>query len=640
MSRDTEPEQVSRPFFGRVPDLAYALERARTQGLTVVIGRPQVGKSRLLRQVYTDLRAQHGFLTGYAECSGETADLFLRALSDLYTSWIQDASYRQQLKLLYKQHKGNLVGGVGSMVATIVDKALALSQVTPPLVADIVKNGMLSLLDFQREFKSGGMTLPKLSYEQSRDLVVTLATLAQKPICLVLDAWDQSPALDREAALITNYLDHLSDWPAGCHVFLGVREGLENDPPARHAREFSSRNAAVALYPLGAMHLEDPAEKARLLRYLRDSVPAAQLAEDELLLELLDGYPGVLQRWLQRQPTTKDELIALAGDAQSYQYREFDNLCPGLLPDSQRRTLAIRVALFPEITSDESWATYRSVILEDRPEELILDLQRDGIFDGSDHFFPSYGHTQRHEAARAWFSAKRKINNPRPYARREAEQLIARLMEKSPAFSPEARPFVQALASLREPAKELKLEGSLCALCLAAGLVSGGPLDSTDRETLRQSAEATAKTYPAGAWLVEAGLLNLASAEGTPGVNRVFRSLLAINSTGDPESVLGKLYASQIRGPLDEKSFTADTGEEDRIMERLWKHLEHHPEDNDARVWLAKVLHGAFMDALSRGDRTRTRELKGKACDFVTGIGNTSEVFYILQMITETDMGR
>ena len=62
MSRDTEPEQVSRPFFGRVRDLAYALERARTQGLTVLIGRPQVGKSRLLRQVYTDLRAQHGFL--------------------------------------------------------------------------------------------------------------------------------------------------------------------------------------------------------------------------------------------------------------------------------------------------------------------------------------------------------------------------------------------------------------------------------------------------------------------------------------------------------------------------------------------------------------------------------------------------
>jgi hypothetical protein len=639
MSRNVRSPEASRPLFGREPDMSYLLARARTQGLTAVIGRPQIGKSRLLRQACTDLRLHHGFLTGYAESTGETADLLLRALSDLYTSWIQDASYRQQLKLLYTQHKGNLVGGVGSMVAQVADKVLALSQVTPPIVGDIVKQGMLSLLDFEREFKSGGMTLPKLSYEQARDLVGIVANLVEKPICLVLDAWDQSPAVDREAALITSYLDHLSDWPAGCHIFLGVREGLDNEVAARCVREFSSRSAAVALYPLGKMHLQDRVEQARMLLYLRQRVSPAQELKDELVLELLDGYPGVLQRWLQGRPTTKEELIALAGDAQNYQYREFENLCAKLLSESQHRTLAIRVALFPEITSDEAWQTYRPVILEDWPEELILDLQRDGIFDDSDHFFPSYGHIQRHEAARVWFTTKRKTNNARPYARHETEHLILCLVEKSPGFSPAAWPFVQALAGFLVPAKELELGDLLSVVCLAARSMSAGPLVPGDQEMLLQSAKAAAKAYPAARWLLEAGLLNIAHAEGTAGMGRVAEELLAIKTTSNPEKVLDRLYATQVSGPVVDKSFTADTAEEDRVIQKLWEHLEQHPEDEEARVWLAKALHEAFMDALGRDDRTRTRKLKGKARDFIAGIGNTLEVCKILEMITETDMG-
>ena len=37
-----------RPFFGRAADLDLLLSRARTPGVTVLVGRPRCGKTRLL----------------------------------------------------------------------------------------------------------------------------------------------------------------------------------------------------------------------------------------------------------------------------------------------------------------------------------------------------------------------------------------------------------------------------------------------------------------------------------------------------------------------------------------------------------------------------------------------------------------
>ena len=45
----TKPKP-KRPLFGRQPDLDYLSKRANGKGLTVVAGRPQSGKSWLLRE--------------------------------------------------------------------------------------------------------------------------------------------------------------------------------------------------------------------------------------------------------------------------------------------------------------------------------------------------------------------------------------------------------------------------------------------------------------------------------------------------------------------------------------------------------------------------------------------------------------
>jgi hypothetical protein len=91
----------SQVLFGREPDLAYLLERSEQSGITAVIGRAQMGKSWLLTELARRLSHEAGsvhspaihfqtllgrplYLVGFAESLGETADLLLRAVVDLY----------------------------------------------------------------------------------------------------------------------------------------------------------------------------------------------------------------------------------------------------------------------------------------------------------------------------------------------------------------------------------------------------------------------------------------------------------------------------------------------------------------------------------------------------------------------------
>jgi hypothetical protein len=103
----------SQVSFGREPDLAYLLERSEHSGITAVTGRAQMGKSWLLtelaRRLSRDVGSVHSptirfqrlldqpsYLVGFAESLGETADLLLRAVVDLYSRWLSDSSYWQQ----------------------------------------------------------------------------------------------------------------------------------------------------------------------------------------------------------------------------------------------------------------------------------------------------------------------------------------------------------------------------------------------------------------------------------------------------------------------------------------------------------------------------------------------------------------
>ncbi len=83
-------------LFGRKRDLNYLVSRAKHKGITAVAGRPQIGKSWLLRELARFLRSDNEprFQVGFTESSGQSADLLLRAVVDLYTRWLSDATYR------------------------------------------------------------------------------------------------------------------------------------------------------------------------------------------------------------------------------------------------------------------------------------------------------------------------------------------------------------------------------------------------------------------------------------------------------------------------------------------------------------------------------------------------------------------
>jgi hypothetical protein len=88
------PDRRDR-LFGREQDLARLIDRVRFKGLTAVVARPAMGKSWLLTELARRLAAEHEprHLVGFARSSGQTPDLLLRAVVDLYGRWLSDAGY-------------------------------------------------------------------------------------------------------------------------------------------------------------------------------------------------------------------------------------------------------------------------------------------------------------------------------------------------------------------------------------------------------------------------------------------------------------------------------------------------------------------------------------------------------------------
>jgi hypothetical protein len=339
-------------------------------------------------------------------------------------------------------------------------------------------------------------------------------------------------------------------------------------------------------------------------------------------------------------PETEQNLIELAADAQDYRYREFDNLL-GNLWDKPKdlRTLSIRVALFPEVASDDAWGKYGPILLGDLSADLVLDLQSDGVFEDQRQSIPTYGHGKRHDAAREWFTTRNPAKNPLPYARREAEYLVSELTRRSPRFDLDAWPFLQALAALIPVTKQLELTEDFTALCVAAKSLSPIPLEPEQKELLRSAAEPTVKSHPGARWLIEAGVLNASVTEGREGLARAFDTLLNVGGAEKGEDVLGKLYVTHTHGGLGQSGPPDDVEKEDRMLQDLRGQLAQNPEDDETRIRLAKAVYNAFMNALGRDDRERTRALKLEACHLIEGESLSSEVCEILEMITETDMG-
>ncbi len=433
-------------FFGREPDVAYLLKRVDAPGVTFVVARPKMGKTWLLLELAQRLSEfgpdakDPAFLVGYHECKGGE-ELFRYTVQDLYTRWLGQAPLREQALQVWNQQKDGWVSKAAGTVAAIFGGVAKLTGAVPDAVGDVVRTAIDGLVTANKTLKSGDLDLPSLPYDQGQDLVSALARISGRRIVLIFDAWEKAGDAVREQDFLDTYLKHREDWPH-VHFIVGIRNPSltekTNDPAWSAAQDLKKSSGAAEILQLAPLHLEDAAERARLLAHLRQRLPAAASVPDASIFSILNDYPGTLERWMEKPAlATAAELQAEAEDAEGFLYRELDRILPSLSTD--QLTLALRLALIPR-ASAETWQVYEPIVMEGIRDEVRLECSESGLLEGDD--VPTYGHDTRHRAVALWFKGKTKY---RPRVLKEASRLIVEFCPRIDFISRAAVPLTAGI---------------------------------------------------------------------------------------------------------------------------------------------------------------------------------------------------
>src|SRR5919106_6459064 len=146
-------------LFGRAPALEYLKARATYPGITAMVARPQMGKSWLLTELARSLSegGERSHLVGFAPSLGKWPDSLLRAVVDLYTRCLSQASYLAQGKRVWDQQKGKLLSSVATALGGLFEKPDAVAEP----VGYTVNKAFQGLVVANQALKSG-VQLPPL----------------------------------------------------------------------------------------------------------------------------------------------------------------------------------------------------------------------------------------------------------------------------------------------------------------------------------------------------------------------------------------------------------------------------------------------------------------------------------------------
>lgn len=217
-----------------------------------------------------------------------------------------------------------------------------------------------------------------------------------------------------------------------------------------------------AVYELGLMHLDTRSEHS-LVKFLQKKVPAALVVAPQELLQMIDGYPGVIYRWTSEyhaeQMRSAEDLASVAREAQEYRFTELETVLPAL--SERERTLAIRLALAGPVSA-ELWDASKETILDSKKHERLLDdLRWKRVLESSNP--PSYGHAKRHEAVLAWFLKNRPI-----HTQQETEFLVFEMAGRIQDVRPEVLLHAGMLANFLVMPESLGASPIAKALCQSA----------------------------------------------------------------------------------------------------------------------------------------------------------------------------
>lgn len=593
---ETTLEDRRGRLFGRDADLRALRARATERGLTAIVAQPQMGKSWLMMELARGLDETPGWLVGLAESHGETPDLLLRAIVDLYQRWLGDLNRRQKALIVWEQQKTNLLPAFATVFGKIAGELPHVGK----LAGGVVKAALDGLVSANQTLATGGITLPTLHYAQARDLVSSVAAISECRIAIFLDQWEKTPSPDLEAKTLDSFLRHCADWPA-CHIFIALRP---DDGARKILDTLASDHARATIYKLLPMNLEEKDERSRLTLFLRNEVPAAKHTSDDRLLELLQGYPRVIDRWVADRDDMQGEedLCARAKDANAYRYRDLEDRLRGLADDA--RSLAARLALVPMTAEQAAWGTLREPVLGTTSVRLLdLLMSNTNILETSNP--PSFGHATRWEASRDYL-----FKFYPNLVEEEAGALIERLGATVTGLDERHAAAVFALVELSRVARDKRLGAIAVALCEAATSLLGVAVDPSGLLAGSQAVRNGNRADLAG--LLARGLFNAlthAVHQRSPNdADSVANELRALATNFPSDGVVHRMLAAALQNrqilALDQKEFDRA----DALLQHLFELAKGWSENEDIQESFARALCTTQLAAIKRGDLTCSQE--------------------------------
>ncbi|MEK6288745.1 MAG: hypothetical protein AABO57_23760 [Acidobacteriota bacterium] len=634
------PQPTVTPMFGRERDLNYLLQRVSKPGLTTLAARPQQGKTRLLEAVRDTLRRSESpkYLVGYYEGRREVHDLLLRAIADLYENWLSNSTWLEQAKAVVHQQRGswlNMLGAAGGRLASLIT-AFDPTGIT----RDAIQTFFSGLVEVNKKLVDGGLTLPRLSYEQMRDLLKLVHELTKAPAVVILDAFEQVPDCGRQASNLHQYLSRSDEWPP-VHFLLTSRSAAESedeDETYAEAKLFAGESSSAAVYDLGQMDLRDPAEQDRLLKYLEAEVKATAQMNGFEVMDLIDGHAGVIGRWLREKPQSVDELDRLTKDAREFQYRELGPAFEKLYREKKWPLfeVAARMALLPEAKYGAGTSEFEEMALGAEAPETMDELVDCGVLERDrDGQHCSFGLTARYERARKMF-----ISHPTWNVRRRAvaERLLIDLASSVRDEGELSTLF--AAIQLGVDGGSACFDAAARSFCTLIKLGLFTPEWGADELKAVAQAMAFVRQYPklarVAAMMLSGCVNSCSEASDFSRCDYLLKELRDLTRSHPDEPIVRERLA---RGLYDAQVFAMQEDElprRDDLLNELRELAQAHPKDVAIAEQLAKglynALYGAKEDELPRRDQLldELRELgrahvaeSGVRAALARGLGNT-----------------
>ncbi len=588
-----------RPFFGRAADLDLLLSRARTPGVTVLVGRPRCGKTRLLLEARERLITE-GAVVGYAEADLYGPELTACALIDAYATALASDERRLALEHPDAETAARLahVGEAARMAvlpAPLLDVPGRPWRPPPPPAERGLEPAPLSAADLH-------------------GLVSLLTVADDRPVVLLLDGWTAADAPAEVA--VRDLLERPAEAP-GCRVVVALDA---SDPVRGEAKtRFGGRagGPAADVHELGRMDLSDPAEARRLMRSLIGTVMALRAIGQGDALELLDGCPAVLHRWLALKPGTPEQLERIADDAHHDRYPE---LRPLLLEHCRswprEAGLLAGLALLPRLTNRSAWLVLTDTLTAGLDPGVVARLQAAGVLEATDSDdVPSYGGEGRQRAARElWLSGDEHVL--RTIARHEVGRIVPLLASSIVDGDSDARVTAAALAALLDVRDALGLKGAPLRLCIGAAALLPSRAGCPEPSALRGWGLSTVRDHSAAGALVGMALRTamaraaVAGDEGTS--DALLGELRGLVERHLDEPALRHQLAKALADGVRRASTSRDRTGHDALLEELRRLCRDHPYESAVVDQLALALAASVEQACLHADhRHRDEHLGG-----------------------------